>query len=116
MTLVGPGSPPSVITMTSALLLKVMLNCITYVLFRVSTDLENLEKSGKARKISKVRESQENFSVKHIFSQFEDPNLENFPWLHAPTYPVNSIGLTIEFNLSLEKLWKSQGIPSLLES
>ena len=29
---------------------------------------------------------------------------------------VNDIGLTVQFNRNLEKSWKGQGIPSLLES
>ena len=50
-----------------------------------------------------------------ILSQFEDPNFENFRGA-TPTPTVNGLGLTVEPNLSPEKPWKSQGIPSLLES
>ena len=43
------------------------------------------------------------------FSQFEDPNFENFLGQHAPR-PPNGFRLTADFNLSLEKSGNS--IPS----
>ena len=53
--------------------------------------------------------------LKFIFSQVEDPNFENFLGKFAPD-PLNGLGLTVEFNLGLEKSRKSRGILYCLES
>ena len=80
-------------------------------LFRVATDLENLEKSGNlyetsqsqgiylksqgiCDRIPKVREF---CCLKFIFSQLEDPNFENFQTA------LNGLRLMVELNLGLEK-------------
>ena len=77
---------------------------IFHFLFRVATDLENLEsleKSGNLLQSSKsqgkVREFATEFQtsgksqgilfLKFIFSQVEDPNFENFLVKHAPRPP-----------------------------
>ena len=52
--------------------------------------------------------------MKFISYQSENPNFENLLWERASTTPVNVIRPIVEFNLSLEKSWKSQGILSLL--
>ena len=53
--------------------------------------------------------------MEFIFSEFEDPNLENFLG-DVPIPPVNGLGPIVEYDLSLERSWKTQGIPSLLEN
>ena len=65
-------------------------SCTAY--HRVATDLENLEKSGNLPKKSgnlqqntkSQGEVREFCCLKYIFSQVEDPNLENFLGEHAP--------------------------------
>ena len=56
------------------------------------------------------------FCVKFMFYQFECMNFENFLGEHTPTPLINGLGLTVEFNVSPVKSWKSRGIPPLLES
>ena len=74
---------------------------------------QNSKSQGKCHKIPKVREF---YCVKFIFSQLENPNIENFLEEHTPAAPLNGLRLTVEFNPSLENSWQSQGILSLLES
>ena len=50
--------------------------------------------------------------MKFIFSQSEHPNFENFLG-SIPPDPINSLRQTQEFNRSLEKSGKSQGISFL---
>ena len=58
---------------------------------------QNSKGQGKVRKF---------YCVKFIFSQFKNPNFENFLGQHVPTTLENGLGLTVEFNLSLQKSWK----------
>ena len=67
---------------------------------------EKQEKSGKIREFC---------CVQFVFSQSEHSNFKNFMGEHAPG-PPKSLGHTEELNRSLEKLGKSQGISSLLET
>ena len=95
---------------------------LTKKYFRVSTDLENLEKSRNLKqncesqricqKIPQNSQSQEKVTefccIKLIFSQFKNHNFENFLGEHASTSPVNGLELKVEFNPSLKKSWKSK--------
>ena len=85
-----------------------------FLTLRVSSDLENLEMSGKfdARRKSqgiskKTRKVREFCCVKFIFSQSEHPNFENVLGEHV---------LESWTHKNLIVVWKSQGISSLLES
>ena len=75
---------------------------------RVTADLENLEMSGNLKETSKsqgicpqiqgicdrITKVREFLCLKFIFSQVEDPNLENF---------LNGLRFTVQLNLGLEK-------------
>ena len=95
----------------------IKLSIRSFNLFIKQSDLENLQKSENLKKTSesqgiwpksqgicdrilKVRESRGFF---FIFSQVEEPNLENF---------LNGLRLTVEFNFGLER----QKISCCLES
>ena len=56
--------------------------------------------------------------MKFNCSQFEDYNLTYLfgGGGHASNPLVNRLGLTVEFSFSLEKSWKIQRIPFLLET
>ena len=78
-------------------------------MFGVTTDLQNVEKSGNLKETSEVKElvtefqkSRNFFCLKFIFSQVEDPNFENFLGTMPPD-PPNDLGLTVELSLGLEK-------------
>ena len=61
--------------------------------YRVSSDLKNLEKLEMSGNLDAKRKSQQNvreFCVKFIFSQYEHPNFENFRPEHAPRPPEQS--------------------------
>ena len=78
---------------------------------RVSSCIENLERSGNLKKtpdsqgichkIRNVRKS----SCKIHFSQSKNPDFQNFLWARAPEL-LNNLGLTVQFDLSLGKSGK----------
>ena len=84
------------------------------------SDLENLKKSRslpkRSGKMPQNVQSQRSWLIEIHFNEFKKPNFENFQGKHASTLPVNGFGSTAEFNLSLEKSWKSQEILSLMQS
>ena len=93
---------------------------------RVTTDLQNLEKSGNLKetsesqwicyRIPKVREKSENFVVWNLFSAKLKIQILKIFCGSMPPDPLNGLGIMVELNLGLEKSGRSQGISYCLES
>ena len=84
---------------------------------RLTTDLENLEKSGNLKETSesqgiclkgqgicdRIPKVKEFCNLKFIFNQVEGPNFENFLRGTCSQIPLNGFGLTVKLNLGLKK-------------
>ena len=90
-----------------------------YIIVRVTTDLEKLEKSENLKESSesqgiclksqricnRIPKAREFCCLKLIFSQVEDSYFVNFLGEHVQT-PLNGLGPIVELNFGLEKSWK----------